>query len=96
MRWQITAILPNPYQVLEVDLPLSDPNLINFAALGIYATDALVNSSSSEYLSTLTMTTDERNETEVYCRARLNFGTTVGVGPATIILFGECAGVQYK
>jgi len=84
--------------VLEVDLSLSYTDLINFAALGIYATDALVNSSSSEYLSTLTMTTDdhERNETEVYCRARLNFGTTVGVGPATIILFGECAGVQYK
>ena len=63
-------------------------NLNGFTALGIYATDTLINSSTTEYLSTLTLTTDRRNKTEVSCRARLIPMFDVSQ-PATIILFGE-------
>jgi len=89
VRWEI--ILPHPRLMLAVDYPLSDTELINFAAWGIYATGTLVNSSITEYLSTLTLTTDERNVTEVYCRARLNFRITAPSQPAAVILYGECA-----
>jgi len=77
--------------MLEVNYPLSDTDLINFATWGIYTTDTFVNSSTTEYLSKLTLTTDERNATEVYCRARLAFTITAPSQPAAVILYGECA-----
>ena len=77
--------------MLSFELPLSGDEFSRLAAWGIYATDTLVNGTNTEYLSTLIMTTDERNETEVFCRAFLNFRLTAIDQPATVILFGECA-----
>ena len=74
--------------MLEVRLPLENADLDDFAARGIYAADTPINSSTTEYLSTLTLTTDGRNETEVSCRARLT-PEFIDSQPATIILFGE-------
>ena len=89
VRWEIRDT--NTSRSLAVELPLSGDEFSRLAARGIYATDALVNSPNSEYLSTLILTTVERNETEVYCRAFLNFQLTALDQPAIIILFGECA-----
>ena len=85
VRWEIdytSSSLSTSEPVLEVEVP--------FAAQGIYATGTLVNSSTTEYFSTLTLTTDGRNETEVYCRARLSSRISAVGQPATVILFGEC------
>ena len=90
MQWEISD--SSISQVLAIVLPLGGSDLNGFAAQGIYAADTLVNSSTTEYLSTLTLTTDGRNETEVYCRARLGLGLVTALGqPATVIVFGECA-----
>lgn len=70
---------------------MSGDEFSQFAARGIYATDTLVDGPNSEYLSTLILTTYERNKTEVYCRANLDFELTDLGQPATVILFGECA-----
>ena len=89
VRWQIRNTSAG--RSLAVELPLTGTELSAFAAMGIYATDTLVNGPNTEYVSTLILTTDERNETEVYCRANLNFVLTDLGQPATVTLFGECA-----
>jgi len=81
VQWDITDTSVN--QQLEVRLPLGDAGLNDFAALCIYATDTLINSSTTEYLSALTLTTDGRNETEVSCRATLT-PEFIDSQPATI------------
>ena len=88
VRWEIR----NPTTgFVAAELPLRDDQLSVLAAMGIYATDTLINSSTTEYSSTLILTTDERNETEVYCRATLNLAIIDLGQPATVILFGGCA-----
>ena len=91
VRWQIIIRNTNTSRLLAVELPLSGDEFSRLAAIGIYATDTLVNGRNEEYSSTLMLTTDERNETEVFCRAFLNFQLTAFDQPATVILFGECA-----
>ena len=91
VRWEILIRNTNTSRLLAVELPLRGDEFSRLAAMGIYATDTLVNSPNSEYLSTLMLTTNERNETEVSCRAFLNFQLSARDQPATVILFGECA-----
>ena len=69
VQWEITDTSTG--RVLAVVLPLSNTDLNDFAARGIYATDTVVNSSILEYLSSLILTTDERNETKVWLCNRL-------------------------
>ena len=90
VQWEISDSSID--RVLSVTLPLMDANQLNdLAARGIYATATLVNSSTAEYLSTLMLTTYERNKTEVYCRGRLSVELTQLDQPATVILYGECS-----